>query len=269
MPAWLSLPANGSLADALAQPVLGGDRRRRHDLLTGYIAVSPLPEYAGLGDRRTALPDCHPGTERRDAARPVADAAQHRRYGRNCRGADDRAGNSHRIDALSTQGLSLSAPVSNLFPIRRAVEQERRTGGEQARAAYRAVNGALALSPRASTVHPLNETDGSLNLANWRFTASVKRALANDVTVCGEHDRWPMLRSTSWATELQRSSICPRIHSFPPHPNPPSSASYSTRHRSISACGATGRTGYLSLGAGGSGHGRAATDRRRDGAHLA
>jgi hypothetical protein len=39
-----------------------------------------------------------------------------------------------------------------------------------------------------NTVHPLNETDGSLNLANLAFTASVKRALANDVTVCGEHE---------------------------------------------------------------------------------
>ena len=55
-----------------------------------------------------------------------------------------------------------------------------------ARAAYRAVNGALTLSSVQTTVHPLNETDGSLNLANLAFTASVKRALANDVTVCGE-----------------------------------------------------------------------------------
>ena len=37
-------------------------------------------------------------------------------------------------------------------------------------------------------MHPLNETDGSLSLAHLSFTASVKRALANDVTVCGEHE---------------------------------------------------------------------------------
>ena len=57
-----------------------------------------------------------------------------------------------------------------------------------ARAAYRAVNGALTLSSVQTTVHPLNETDGSLNLANLALTASVKRALANDVTVCGENE---------------------------------------------------------------------------------
>ena len=39
-----------------------------------------------------------------------------------------------------------------------------------------------------TTVHTLNETDGSLNLASLAFTASVKRALANDVTVCGENE---------------------------------------------------------------------------------
>ena len=57
-----------------------------------------------------------------------------------------------------------------------------------ARAAYRALNGALTLSSVQTTVHPLNETDGSLNSAQPGFTASVKRALANDVTVCGENE---------------------------------------------------------------------------------
>ncbi len=40
----------------------------------------------------------------------------------------------------------------------------------------------------STTIHPLNETDGSLNLSSLAFTASVKRALANDVTVCGENE---------------------------------------------------------------------------------
>ncbi len=57
-----------------------------------------------------------------------------------------------------------------------------------ARAGYRALNGAVTLSPVQSTVHPLNETDGSLSLGSLTFTGSVKRALANDVTVCGENE---------------------------------------------------------------------------------
>jgi hypothetical protein len=57
-----------------------------------------------------------------------------------------------------------------------------------ARAAYRALSGAITLASVSTTVHPLNESDGSLNLANLALTASVKRALANDVTVCGENE---------------------------------------------------------------------------------
>jgi hypothetical protein len=68
------------------------------------------------------------------------------------------------------------------------VEQERRAGGEHGAGRVSRVNGALTFSSGADTVHPLNETDGSLNLATLAFTASVKRALANDVTVCGEHE---------------------------------------------------------------------------------
>jgi hypothetical protein len=55
-----------------------------------------------------------------------------------------------------------------------------------ARASYRALSGALSLSSVQSTVHPLNEADGSLTLTKLAFTGSVRRALANDVTVCGE-----------------------------------------------------------------------------------
>jgi hypothetical protein len=79
--------------------------------------------------------------------------------------------------------------VSNFVPDPgRAVEQERRTSGQHgAGRVSRGQWSAYALLC-AGTVHPLNETDGSLNLASLGFTASVKRALANDVTVCGEHE---------------------------------------------------------------------------------
>ena len=58
----------------------------------------------------------------------------------------------------------------------------------EARAAYRALNGALTLASIPATVHPLNETDGSLDLASLALTATTKRALANDMTVCGENE---------------------------------------------------------------------------------
>ena len=58
----------------------------------------------------------------------------------------------------------------------------------QVRAAYRAQSGALTLATIPAAVHQLNETDGSLTLANLSLTAAVKRALANDFTVCGENE---------------------------------------------------------------------------------
>jgi hypothetical protein len=91
--------------------------------------------------------------------------------------------------AISTSGVSLSTAVSNFAP-ELGANWSKNAGqaAGMARAAYRVVNGALSLNPVQSTVHTLNETDGSLNLAALAFTASVKRALANDVTVCGEDE---------------------------------------------------------------------------------
>jgi hypothetical protein len=51
------------------------------------------------------------------------------------------------------------------------------------RTAYRVVNGEVSLTSIGSTVHTLNETDGSLKPA--LLTASRTRALVNDVTLCG------------------------------------------------------------------------------------
>jgi len=78
---------------------------------------------------------------------------------------------------LSTQALSLNTAVSNFAPDKGAPWSK--SAGQvasMARASYRAINGALTASSVPGTVHPLNETDGSLNLATLAFTASVKRA---------------------------------------------------------------------------------------------
>ena len=46
---WLSLPANGSLAAPSRNQSLAVTGDDGTTYFTGYIAVSPLPEYAGLG----------------------------------------------------------------------------------------------------------------------------------------------------------------------------------------------------------------------------
>ncbi|MGA3049345.1 MAG: hypothetical protein ABSD67_22125 [Terracidiphilus sp.] len=186
---WLSLPANGSLVTPTRNEYLmvAGDDGTVY--FTGYIAVSPMPEYAGLaieGPRyRIAIQAMSDELLLDQTLMPPSKGATGETVGTLMTNLVTHAGSS----ALSTQGLALNSTVSSFVPEPGASWSK--SAGQvvsQARAAYRAVNGALAISSVPGTVHPLNETDGSLNLATLGFTASVKRALANDVTVCGEHE---------------------------------------------------------------------------------
>jgi hypothetical protein len=186
---WLSLPANGSLAAPTRNQylmVIGDDGTI---YFTGYIAVSPLPEYAGLaveGPRyRTAIQAVSDELLLDQLLMPPSAGVSGATAGELIESLITHSGSS----SISTQGISLTAPVGSFIPEPGASWSK--SAGQVAtlaRAAYRVVNGALALASVQSTVHPLNETDGSLNLANLALTASVKRALANDVTVCGEHE---------------------------------------------------------------------------------
>jgi hypothetical protein len=186
---WLSLPANGSLTTPLRNQSLAVTGDDGSCYYTGYIAVSPMPEYAGLaieGPRyRIAIQALSDELLLDQLLMPPSAGATGESAGELLTALVTRTGSTE----LTTQGLSLSTPVSNYVPDRGASWSK--SAGQvasMARAAYRAVNGALTLSSLQTTVHPLNETDGSLNLATLALTASVKRALANDVTVCGENE---------------------------------------------------------------------------------
>jgi hypothetical protein len=186
---WLSLPASGSLAmPSRSQPLaVTGDDGTVY--FTGYIAASPLPEYAGLaieGPRyRIAIQAVSDELLLDQLPMPPSTGATGETAGALLSALVTHTGST----TLSMSGLSLSTAVSHFVPDPGAAWSK--SAGQvasQARAAYRAANGALTLSSVQNTLHPLNETDGSLNLANLSLTASVKRALANDVTVCGEHE---------------------------------------------------------------------------------
>ena len=122
----------------------------------------------------------------------------------------------------------------------------------QSRSAYRALDGTLSLSAVPGTIHSLNETDGSLSLENLALTAGTKRALANDITVCGEHE------PTAYVTEYFlgdgiTTQFNLSVDAFG------LSSSKSTIIRELFNEGAidlrywsnSGSQGYLSLGAGG------------------
>jgi len=186
---WLSLPSNGSLAAPTRNQALAVTGDDGMSYFTGYIAVSPLLEYAGLaleGPRyRIAIQAVSDELLLDQLLMPPSAGAAGESAGALMATLVTHSGST----ALSTGGHLLSAPVSNFVPDPGATWSK--SAGQVAnlaRAAYRAVGGALTVSAVPGAVHNLNETDGSLNLSNLGFTASIKRALANDVTVCGEHE---------------------------------------------------------------------------------
>jgi hypothetical protein len=186
---WLSLPTTGSLSMPLRNQFIAVTGDDGTYYFTGYIAVTPLPEYAGLaleGPRyRIAIQALSDELLLDQYLMPPSAGATGESAGALMTSLVTRTG----VTGLSTAGLSLSVAVSNFVP-ETGASWSKSAGqvASMARAAYRAINGALTVSSVQNTVHPLNETDGSLNLAALSFTASVKRALANDVTVCGEHE---------------------------------------------------------------------------------
>ena len=186
---WLTLPANGALtvpARYRAITVTGDDGTT---YFTGYIAVSPLPEYCGVGLEgpryRTTIQAVSDELLLDLLLMPPSAGVVGEVAGTLLTSLVAHSGSA----AISTLGVSLSAVVGNFDPEPGA--NWSKSAGQaagMARAAYRVTGGALTLAGVQSAVHPLNETDGSLELANLAFTASVKRGLANDVTVCGENE---------------------------------------------------------------------------------
>jgi hypothetical protein len=250
---WLSLPANGSMsAPSRNQPLaVTGDDGTVY--FTGYIAVTPLPEYGGQaieGPRyRIAIQAVSDEMLLDQLLMPPSTGAAGETAGALMTSLVTRTGSA----ALSTRGLSLSAPVSNFVPDPGAPWSK--SAGQvasQARAAYRAVNGALMLSSVQSQVHTLNETDGSLNLANLALTASVKRALANDVTICGEHE------PVAYATEyFLGDGVTTQFYLAADPFFPAASKSkiinelFNESAVDLRVWGNSGGNGYLSLGSGG------------------
>jgi hypothetical protein len=186
---WLSLPVSGSLTTPLRNQPLAVTGDDGTYYFTGYIAVSPLPEYAGMaieGPRyRIAIQALSDEVLLDQNLMPPSAGVTGESAGALMTSLVTRTG----VTRLSTQGLSFGATVSNFVPEPGASwSKSAGQAASMARAAYRAIDGALTVSSVQNTVHSLNETEGSLNLANLTFTSSAKRALANDVTVCGEHE---------------------------------------------------------------------------------
>lgn len=156
---------------------------------TGYITTTPMPEYAGLGLEgpryRLAIQAVSDEWLLDQAAIAPGTGMAGMTAGPLVAALAARTGST----AISTQTLSLNSPVASFNPdLSAPFSTNAGSVANQARATYRALTGALTISTIPAAVHPLNETDGSLSLANLTLSAGTKRALSNDITVCGEHE---------------------------------------------------------------------------------
>ena len=250
---WLSLPSDGTLTTPTRNQALAvvGDDGTVY--FTGYIAVTPPPEYAGLaieGPRyRVAVQAVSDEILLDQLLMPPSAGTMGGTAGALMTALVNHAGTA----VLSAQGLALNVRISNFVPDPGASWSK--SAGQvanQARASYRAVNGILTLPSIPGTVHTLNETDGGLNLAGLAFTASVKRAMANDVTICGEHE--PVAYVTEY---ILGDGVTTQFYlAADPFFSAASKSTIISELFNESAIneqvwGNTGGYGYLSLGAGG------------------
>jgi hypothetical protein len=185
---WITLPAASDSAITRNQSVHITDDDGTY-LFTGYVAATPMPEYAGLGTE---------GPRYRIAVQALSDECLLDQAGMAAsRGLTGMAAGpviaalvaKTGVTALSSDGLSLATQVSR--PTAEASARFSDAAGsvaDQARAAYRALNGAIELSALPTAVYSLDESDGSLLLENLILTPRAGRTVANDITVCGEHE---------------------------------------------------------------------------------
>jgi hypothetical protein len=249
---WITLPPGSSSTIARNQYVLiTGDNETCY--FTGYIAATPLLEYAGL-----ALE----GPQYRLAIHAVSDeclldqagmAPSRELPGMNAGPLIAALVAKTASTSLSTDKLSLDAPVAFLPAEQGAsFSATAAKAANAARSAYRALNGALTLSSIPAAVHKLSEADGTLALENFSLTATAKRALANDITVCGEHE------PTAYITEyFLGDGITTQFNLSENVFTPPASKSTLIRELfnegqiDLRLWGNPGTHNYLSLGSGG------------------
>jgi hypothetical protein len=250
---WISLPIGGGLAIPLRNQSIAVTGDDGTYYFTGYLAITPLPEYAGLaikGPRyRIAIEALSDELLLDQLLMPPSAGSTGENSGELMTALVTRTGTTR----ISTQGVSLTTAVSHFVPTPGASWSE--SAGQvasMARAAYRVLNGTLSISSVQSTVHPLNETDGSLNLSALGFSASVKRSLANDLTVCGEHEPVAYVTEYFLGDGVSTQFFLAAAPYFP-------SSSQSTIIRELfneaqineNVWGVSGGSGYLLLGAGG------------------
>jgi hypothetical protein len=163
-------------------------------LFTGYVATEPEPVYAGTGLKgpvyRYAFSAVSDEWLLDKQAIPLSGAGFAQSGGQLLKTLTD------RVDAglFTTAGVMNGLSVGVFEPVQTESWSANAGGVASATyAAYRVLDGAVSLQPAGTVTHPLNDGDGTLQVAALK-TASVKE-LANDVTISGE------MEPTAYVTE--------------------------------------------------------------------
>ena len=165
-------------------------------LFTGYLATEPVAIYAGVASEGPVYRLAFSAVSDEWLLDKQADGAQ-AGVAFASPGGTVLDTLTNRLDAgvLNTSALSGGRFVG-AFEAKPAAAWSEHAGAvaNSTYSAYRALNGALNLTPAGDVVHTLSDGDGSLSVAGLK-TAAV-RELANDVTVTGE------MESAVYWTEL-------------------------------------------------------------------
>jgi hypothetical protein len=248
----VSLPSDGSLAvpSRFGYVKVSGDDGTLY--FTGYIAASPLPGYVGMGVEGPRY--CY-------AIRALSDELL-LNQSLMATSAGSAAGTASALLAAITNrtgssqiAVSVAANLSvGTFAQKSGTNWSVNAAevASMARSSYRALNGAITMNTVPAALHVLDETSGTLNLANLSFTSNVKRALANDVTVCGEHE------PTAYVTEFFEGDGSTTEFYLTQSPYIPAASKcviveelFSESTVNTQVWGNTGGSGYLKIGSGG------------------
>ena len=188
-----------SPAQGLAMPARNGRMIVADDsgniLFTGYVAAEPALELAGQGTM---------GAVYQAAVSAISDEILLDRqvipqsgpiYGASAGEALEAMLARTGIQNITTSVAAATASVSEFqADSNRTWAENAAALAAAARSAYLLMNGTLTMTPVGTVTHSLSESQGTLSLS--AFQASTVKALANDVTVCGD------LEPSAYVTEF-------------------------------------------------------------------
>jgi hypothetical protein len=180
------LPAQGRSAPARNGRITVADDDGNL-LFTGYIATEPAPELAGRGTTgavyRTVVSAISDDILLSRQSIPPAAAS----YGLTAGQALQTLLARVEVGGIAAQISQATQSVSQYEAMSgRSWAENTGALANSTRNAWRLMNGTLTMLPVGAVTHNLSEADGTLSLSSLEL--SMVKALANDVTVCGEEE---------------------------------------------------------------------------------